>query len=107
MPVTKSLDRLELVKILAENGFGDSIILRHEAAKKILTEQRKRLIEEIKNKPKPESIRDLARKLDRDPAAVQRDLNLLYKYNLIEYIKEGNKKQPRLKHQHIFIEPII
>ncbi len=104
MSITKSLDRLELVKILAENGLGDSIILRHETAKKVLTTQRKRLIEEIKNKP--ESIRSLARKLDRDPAAVQRDLNLLYKYNLIEYETEGNKKQPRLKHSHIFIEPI-
>lgn len=106
MSVTESLDRLELVKILAENGLGDSIILRHESARKILTTQRKRIIEEIKNEPKPESIRGLAKKLERDPAAVQRDLNLLYKYNIIEYEKEGNKKQPQLKHKHIFIEPI-
>lgn len=53
------------------------------------------------------SITALAGRLDRDVAAVHRDLDVLFEHSLIEYDEEGGRKQPRLKHDHVFVEPLL
>ena len=96
--------RVEFIKMLAEKGYEDSIVVRKETAREVLTDERLKLLDQIREKTN--SINGLARDLERDPAAVKRDLDILFKHDLIKYKKDGNKKLPILKHNHIFVEPI-
>lgn len=54
-----------------------------------------------------ESVRDLARQLDRDVGAVSRDLDLLYEAGVIEFVTDGRAKKPILAHDTVFVEPIL
>lgn len=102
----KKTGRLEYLRALEEAGFSDSLVLRRESANKVMTDERKRLLDVI-TEEHPESKKDLSEKVGRDPAAVNRDLDLLFKYDLIEYEQDGARKIPKLKHNHIFVEPIL
>jgi predicted transcriptional regulator len=53
-----------------------------------------------------ESMTELADVLEREKSAVKRDLDILFKYDIVEYEEKGRKKAPRLKHAHIFVEPV-
>jgi len=38
---------------------------------------------------------------------VYRDLDLLIEYSVVEYEEEDGKKRPKLKHSHVFVEPLF
>lgn len=94
-------------KKLAEAGFSDFLILDKEQAEKVLTEKRLELVETIREE-EPDSIKELAQLVDRDQAAVHRDLQILREYMVID-VEEGEagRKKPRVRRNHIFIEPVF
>jgi len=98
--------RLEYMRMLAESGYSDSVILRCETASKVLTDERMRIVDTLREE-EVESMTELAEVLGREKSAVKRDLDILFKYDIVEYEEEGRKKAPRLKHAHIFVEPVV
>ncbi len=106
MAVTNRSSKAEFAKRLVAAGYDDFLVLEREAAETVLTDRRSELLETIAAED-VESITALAEILDRDVAAVHRDLEVLFEYSLIEYGEDGRKKHPRLKHDHVFVEPLL
>jgi predicted transcriptional regulator len=105
MPVAANR-KAEFARKLAEAGYEDFLILDKEAAENVLTQKRRELLELIDDE-EPESITELADEAERDVSIVHRDLDLLFKYSLVEYKEEDGKKRPKLKHRHVFVEPLF
>jgi len=91
---------------LAKAGYSDFYVLSREAAAEILTEKRLELLDYLNNH-EVESIRDLARQLERDKRNVSDDLDILWENDLIEYEEDGSKKQPYPTSKNIFIKPVL
>lgn len=106
MAATKGSGKAEFARRLAAAGYDDFLVLEREAAESVLTERRSELLETVASED-AESITALAKRLDRDVAAVHRDLDVLFEYSLIEYDEESARKRPRLKHEHVFVEPLL
>jgi predicted transcriptional regulator len=98
--------RIEYLKQLAEAGFDDVHTLRRETAERVLTEQRMNLIEEISNS-NVSSVRELARRTDRNVSIVSRDLDVLYEAGVIDFEEAGRSKRPVLAHENIFVNPVV
>lgn len=103
---TRVSTAVEFVKRLSDAGFEDTHLLQRETAEKVLTEKRMELVREIAT-TEPESVRELARRVDRDVGRVSRDLDTLYKAEVIEYEQKGRAKQPVLAHENIFVWPVV
>lgn len=109
MPVQKEKQKpedLEFARALSKAGYSDVLVLDRETAQKVLTEKRLELLEEIQNQ-EAGSVRGLARSVDRDPSQVSRDLDLLFENGLIDFKEQGDRKIPLLRHEHVFVKPII
>ena len=99
--------KLKLAQDLAEQGYNDVLVLTRESANKVLTDKRTELLQVIENED-VESVRELSRKVDRDPSRVSKDLKVLSENNLVTFNDgEGDKKAPKMRHENVFIEPII
>lgn len=96
---------LKLSQTLAEEGYEDVLFIDLEDARKVLTEKRLEIIETIRDED-IESIRALARKLDRQENVVHDDLMLLFEEGIIDFEEEANRKMPVLRHENIFVRPI-
>ena len=96
----------DFLRALAEMGYEDSLVLRRETAERVMSEERTRILEHLRDDD-VRSIRELARRLDRDAGAVKRDLDVLFECDVIEYEEYGARKAPRLKHDNIFVEPLF
>lgn len=59
----------------------------------LLTDRRIELLRSVMSDP-PESIRDLAERLDRDVKSVHGDLQILAEYDVIRYHEDGRAKRP-------------
>lgn len=108
MPVTAATPdtSMEYVQRLLDAGYEDVLVLQWDTAEEVLTNKRVELIKTIRAE-EPSSIRDLARRVDRDPSAVMKDLKLLFQDGVIEFEQDGNRKIPRLAHEHIVTEPVL
>lgn len=106
MATTTRERKSAFAKRLAEAGYEDFLILEADAAESVLTEKRRELIDVIAI-DEVESITDLAERVGRDVSAVHRDLDRLFTYSLIIYEEDGGRKIPRLKHEHVFVEPLV
>jgi predicted transcriptional regulator len=104
--MSKNSDSTKLLRALAEAGYEDSLVLRRETAERVMSDERARIIEELRDDD-VRSIRELARRLDRDAGAVKRDLDVLFECDVIEYDKKGARKAPRLKYENVFVEPLF
>jgi DNA-binding transcriptional ArsR family regulator len=82
------------------------IALERGTAETVLTDRRLELVDVIRA-TEPASITDLADDIERDVAAVHRDLDTLFEVGVIAYEADGGRKRPRLKHEHVFVEPIV
>lgn len=91
---------------LADHGFDDVVVLRRAVGAKLLTEKRRELIDHLKEND-PESVRALARALDRDKSGVSRDLALLAEHQVVEFEEVGAAKAPRLATNNVVIEPLV
>ena len=107
MPVEKRRpENLQFVKDLSDKGYDDVLVLKQETVQKVLTEKRTELLKHIKEN-EPESVRELAREVDRDPGQVSKDLKVLYESELVGFKEENGKKSPRIRHRNVFPEPVI
>lgn len=97
--------KLELARFLAEKGYSNILFLKPEDARKVLTEKRVEIVRTLK-KEEIKSIRDLARKLDRNVSVVHQDLRILFEEGVIDFKKEKNSKIPILDCDGIFTLPL-
>ena len=100
----------EFADDLNARGYTDILVLRRENGRDVLTESRLELVGYLnRHGDQVESVRDLARKLDRDKGAVSKDLRRLAELDIVEYEGEGDgeAKRPVLKHEHVVIEPVV
>ena len=95
-----------IVRTIASVGYDDVLVLDQEAAASVLTEKRRELLDRI-DAGSVESVRGLAADSGRDKAAVSRDLQLLFEYDLIDYETDGRRKVPVAKHETVLVEPIL
>lgn len=98
--------RSEMARALARGGMEDVKILSLEEADELLTPKRQELVEAL-SQGEYDSVRGLARELDRDKAQVSRDLAALAEHGLVAYETDGRSKSPRLTQQRVVIEPIV
>jgi serine/threonine protein kinase/DNA-binding transcriptional ArsR family regulator len=96
----------ELLRILAEAGYEDVLVLDQESAETVLTERRRELLALIEETDRL-SVSELAAELDRQQSAVSRDLSVLYEYNVINFERDGQRKIPVLKHHTILTRPVV
>lgn len=103
-PMKEALD--VVAKVFADpDAFPSDFVafpLRSGMASRILTSERRRIIIYLQDHGPAESIRDLAEALERDPAAVSRDIHLLTDAGLLRIEEVG-----RAKHIHATGRPII
>lgn len=103
-------ERLELraafSETLTQHGFPDTLVLARERAEDVFHDRRLDLLDYLKDH-EPDSVRALAEELGYDKGVVSRDLQKLARIDVIEYVDDGRAKAPRLKHNHVAIEPIV
>jgi predicted transcriptional regulator len=71
--------------------------------RELLTDRRMELLETVMENP-PESIRDLAGRLDRDVHDVHDDLYLLAEHDIIHFEEDGRAKKPYVPYDTVRIE---
>lgn len=98
--------RSEMARALARGGMESVKVLSLEEADELLTPKRQQLIEAL-SRDEYESVRGLARALDRDKAQVSRDLGTLAEHGLVTYDTDGRSKSPQLTQDRVVVEPII
>jgi predicted transcriptional regulator len=74
-----------------------------EKIRQILTQKRQELMKAILTQ-EPESIRDLAEKVDRGLREVHEDLELLEENKIVYFEKEGNRKKPVIPFKDIKVD---
>lgn len=91
----------------ADEEYGDILMLSHDGARAVLAPTRLVLVDYLEDH-EVESIRGLARELDRDKGEVSRDLSVLAQHGVVEYEGDGKgtPKRPRLTHDTILVTPI-
>jgi predicted transcriptional regulator len=77
-----------------------------DTAERVLTDRRLELLDTL-SESGAKSITALASRLERDVAAVHRDLDTLFEFGLIAYESSVGRKRPKLKHEHVFVEPVM
>ena len=95
----------EMACALARGGMEGVQVLSLESAERVLTPKRRELIEVLRSED-VESVRDLARRVDRDKGQVSRDLGVLAEHGVISYEEDGRAKRPYLVQDHIVVEPL-
>lgn len=102
----RALLRTAVARSLSNDGFGSVQVISPEMSSRVLTEKRREIID-VLDSTEISSQRDLARKLDRDPGAVQRDLTELIEAGIVEIHEEGRSKRPTLTHDTVVVEPLV
>lgn len=97
--------RAELARALARGGLDGVQVISHESAERVLAPGRRELIDALRAES-VDSVRDLARRLDRDKGHVSRDLAVLAEHGVVEYEDAGRAKRPVLVQEHVIVEPL-
>lgn len=103
---TREFTRHKVGEVLTKGGFEDVLVLSHEAADRVLTQARREIIQTLASHD-VSSLGELARKLDRDPGNMSRDIDILVAENVVRCEPEGKSKRPELKHDTIIQEPVV
>lgn len=98
--------RNSFAEALTQHGFPDTLVLARERAEDVFHERRLKILDHLKEH-NPHSVRALADELGYDKGVVSRDLQKLAGIDIVEYVEEGRAKAPRLKHNHVAIEPVV
>jgi predicted transcriptional regulator len=98
--------RAAFAETLTQHGYPDTLVLTRERADDVFHERRLALLDHLKGHD-PESVRALAEELGYDKGVVSRDLQKLAQIDVVEYEETGRSKAPRLKHNHVVIEPVV
>ena len=78
------------------------INLKKKTFNKVLTPARMEIIKAIKE-TKPKTVMDLAGYLGRPLESVSRDLKILENYGILEFIRTGKTKMPKIEKEMILI----
>lgn len=97
--------RAQMARALAKGGMDGVHVLSHESAERVLTEKRRELIDVLRHE-EVESVRDLARRVERDKGQVSRDLATLAEHAVVGFETTGRAKRPYLQSDHLVVEPI-
>lgn len=89
-----------------DDDFGSVKVISHELADRVFTPKRREILQTL-NHREVSSQRELARILDRDPGAVQRDVTELINADLVDVVEQGRSKKPVLAHDTIIVEPLV
>lgn len=100
------LRRYAVADALANDGFGDVLVLSHESADRALTPTRREIIEALAD-GEFDSQRNLANHLDRNPGNVKRDLDVLCEEGVVAREADGRAKRPVLKYDTVTVEPVV
>ena len=73
---------------------------RVDAIRRLLTERRLELLRSLMTAP-PESITDLAERLDRSYSVVHDDVEMLAEYGIVKFRRAGQSKQPFVPYETI------
>lgn len=95
-----------MARSLAIAGMTGVNVIDRKTADLVLTDRRYELMQAIKHEA-PESVRALARALDRDKGAVSRDLSTLCEAGVVTYEENGRAKRPVLAQEYLVVEPIV
>lgn len=98
--------RASFAETLTEHGYPDTLVLARERAEDVFHDRRLEILDYLK-KHDPESVRALATAVGHDKGVVSRDLQRLAQIDVIEYVDAGRSKAPRLKHNHVVVEPVV
>jgi predicted transcriptional regulator len=98
--------RVAFLRSLHDGGVSDVLVLQQDTAAAVLTEKRRELLTAIAT-AEPESMRALARHVDRDISIVSRDLDVLSAAELVDFEADGRAKRPVLAHETVVVEPIV
>lgn len=98
--------RSEFADALAREGYADVLVLPREDATELVTDRRLAILDHLREHD-PDSVSALADALGYDIGDVSRDLDVLARYDVTERVTEGRRKIPRLKHDHVVLEPLV
>lgn len=105
--MTDETERGEFASALAQAGFTDVLVVSRDVGERLLDERRRELIDHLQGAT-PDSGREIADALGRDPEEVGTDLDLLFGHSIIDFDRDaGERKNPRLKVEHVVIEPLV
>jgi len=99
--------RDEFASALIANGFAGVAVLSREGGREALSGRRPELLDYLAEHD-PDSVREVARDLDRNKSNVSEDLTRLSRLGIVTY-DDGphGAKAPRLEHDHVVVEPIV
>lgn len=72
------------------------LIIETKLLKNIITPARTQLMEAIRKK-KPNSVTELAKFVNRPQESVSRDLAILHNYGILDFVRAGNVRKPRIE----------
>ena len=98
--------RSAFAESLTQHGFPDTLVLTRERAEDAFHERRLAIVDYLAD-DEPASVRALASELGHDKGVVSRDLKRLARIDVVEYVDDGRARAPRLKHEHVVVEPIV
>lgn len=98
--------RSAFAEALSQHGFPDTLVLARERAEDVFHDRRLEIVDYLADH-EPASVRALAKELGYDKGLVSRDLKRLARLDVIRYDEDGRSKAPRLKHQHVVVEPVV
>lgn len=98
--------RGEMVRSLARGGMTGVQVISWESAQTALTPKRREIIETLRSED-VDSVRGLARLLDRDKSPVSQDLSKLAELGIVRYEERGSAKSPQLTQEHVVVEPVV
>ena len=98
--------RAEVAEALAEHGLTDTLVVSRERAEDLFHDRRLAILDHLADH-EPRSVRALAEALDLDKGVVSRDLQRLARIDVVEYVEQGRTKAPRLRHDHVVVEPVV
>jgi len=94
--------RAEFSETLAQNGFPDTLVLSRERASSVFHKRHLEVLDYLEENG-PVSISEISEELEYSEGCIDTYILNFLKIDIVEF----NEDEPRLKHNHVVIEPIV
>ena len=98
--------RVRFYRALRDAGYNDLTIIRREDVADEFNHRHFAIIDYLREES-ADSVRDLARELGLDKGDVSEDIQFLSRLEIVTCETDGRAKIPRLKKNHVFVEPLV
>lgn len=98
--------RVRFYRALRDAGYRDLTVLRREDVADEFNHRHYAIIDYLRD-GEADSVRALARELGFDKKDISEDLKLLSRLEVVTLETDGRAKVPRLKKDHVFVEPLV